>query len=443
YTAYQARLQAHNWADRAGLGWLAVEALETRAPGIAQDWPLLVVDGFANFTAVQLALLKILAGRVDNLVVTLTGNPDGSTRPLVHRRFAETRRRLQHALGVQATPLPKQPHHSAPVLEHLETHLFHSEAARKEAAGALELIAAPDRAAEVRAALRWLKARLIQDEMRPGQVALLARSVTAYRPFITQVAAELGLPIRLADGLPLRHNPAIAALLDLLRLMLPQAAGDLTPALPRRLVIEAWRCPYMNWSALPQEGASDPIGIAPGDADALDAVARWGRVIGGLDQWQQALDHLSARAEQVQDDDERGLAAGLPVAERARALRGKFQRFVRRLTPPAGERSYRDFVGWLEALIGPDPTLGSTRYPVPEEPSALQVVAQARDAPAMIAERDVAALQALKDVLRGLVWAEEALHTGKAVDFTRFYEELTGAVDASSYRLPVRPDREE
>mgnify|MGYP000022350862 CR=1 FL=1 len=61
YAAYQARLQAQGWADRAGLGWLAVEALEERAPEVARDWPLLVVDGFDNFTSVQLAMLGVLA----------------------------------------------------------------------------------------------------------------------------------------------------------------------------------------------------------------------------------------------------------------------------------------------------------------------------------------------------------------------------------------------
>ena len=40
YAAYQARLQAQGWADRAGLGWLAVEALEQRAPDVGRDWPL-------------------------------------------------------------------------------------------------------------------------------------------------------------------------------------------------------------------------------------------------------------------------------------------------------------------------------------------------------------------------------------------------------------------
>jgi ATP-dependent helicase/DNAse subunit B len=53
----------------------------------------------------------------------------------------------------------------------------------------------------------------------------------------------------------------------------------------------------------------------------------------------------------------------------------------------------------------------------------------------------VAALQALKGVLGGLVWAEEPLGT-PSVDFPRFYGELVGAVQAASYRAPVQPGRE-
>jgi RecB family exonuclease len=311
------------------------------------------------------------------------------------------------------------------------------------AEGTLKLLAVPDRAAEVRAALRWLKRRLVHDKMRPGQVALLARSIPAYRPFITQIAAEFGLPIRLVDGLPLRANPAVVALLDLLRLMLPRDQGDAQPALPRRPLVEAWRSPYFDWSALPHAGAAAPIGIAPGDADALDAAARWGLVIDGLEQWAEVLQHLTRRSPENRDDEERDISAAVPTGDRARDLWDKLSRFVRRLTPPEGEHPYHDFCRWLEDLIGPDPTLASPRYPLPPEPTALQVVAAARDAPAPIAERDVAALQALKDVLRGLVWAEEALETEEQVDFVRFLEELVGAVEATSYRLPVRPERQE
>ncbi|MCK4473349.1 MAG: exodeoxyribonuclease V subunit gamma, partial [Anaerolineae bacterium] len=223
------------------------------------------------------------------------------------------------------------------------------------------------------------------------------------------------------------------------------------PALPRRPVVEAWRSPYFDWSALPTEGAAEPIGIAPGDADALNIAARWGRVIGGLSQWEEALNDLAARPDAVAtapatgfgQHEERGLPANIPVGTAAQALRDKLRRFVQRLTPPQGKRSCRDFVGWLETLIsGPDPALHSPRYPLPEEPTGLHIVARARAAAELVAERDVAALQALKDVLRGLVWAEEALGT-PAMDFPRFLDELVGAIEAITYRLPLRRGREE
>jgi ATP-dependent helicase/DNAse subunit B len=443
YAAYQVRLQAQGWADRDGLGWLAVEALEERAPEVGQDWSLVAVDGFDSFTPVQLALLEVLAERVGDLIVALTGAIDGRERPLVYRRFDQTRQRLEETLNVRAVPLAEQETHQAPTLAHLEANLFHSRAIQAKATGAIDLIESSDRAAEARVAMRWLKERLVKDEIRPGEVALLARSIPPYRPFITQTAAEFGLPIRLVDGLPLRANPAIAALLDLLRLMLPKGDGEPEPALPRRLVVEAWRSPHFDWSALPEEEADEAIGILPGDANALDTAARWGLVIGGLAQWEEVLNRLARRSEESIGDDEQDLPSSVPVGAAAQDLLTKFRRFVRRLTSPRGECAYRTFVGWLEELIGPDPTLGSPRYPIPEEPTALQIVARARDTPTAIAEHDVAALQALKDVLRGLVWAEEALGTGQVVDFARFFDELVGAIEATSYRLPIRPDREE
>ena len=443
YGAYQEHLQTRSWADRPGLGWLAVEALEERAPDIGADWPLLIVDGFDSFTPVQLALLQVLAKRVGKLIVTLTGAVDHPERKLVHNRFAKTRRVVEESLGVPATPLPALRTRHAPPLTHLEANLFRSDAGQIEGAGAIDLIEAPSRAAEVRAALRWLKVQLVNEDMRPGDVALLARNVAPYRPFIRQTAAEFRLPpIHLVDGLPLRSNPAIAALLDLLRLMLPRAQDDPEPALPWRSVIEAWRSPYFDWSALPEEGTSEPIGITVEGAYGLDIAARWGRVVGGLSQWEEVLTDLASMRDEPDGDEERDAPAQLPRENVARALRATFHRFIRRLTPPDGDQSCREFVGWLETLIGSDPAHQPAHFPSPEEPTALNVVSQARAAPRAIAERDVAALQALKDILRGLVWAEEALGT-PAVTFPRFIEELAGAVEAASYRLPRCPGRDE
>jgi len=442
YSGYQERLQERQWADGAGLGWLAVEALDQRAPHVARDWSLVVIDGFDNFTPVQMDFLAVLAERVGDMILTLTGTVDGSERPLVHRRFERTRRLVEERLGVRATPLPEPMSGQAPMLAHLEANLYRSDAHQINAQGALELMEASDRAAEVRAALRWLKERVVEDGMRPGDVALLARFIAPYRPFIQQTVEEFGIPAHLEDGLPLRANPAIAALLDLLRLMLPRSETDPEPALPRRQVLEAWRSPYFDWSASPEE-RMEPIAISPQDADALDVAARWGRVIGGLSQWEEVLSDLAGQSEDVSDhDEERGRPAEVPVGVAARALEDKFERFVLRLTPPEGERSYREFAGWLEDLIGGDPESGSARFPAPEEPASLQVVRRAREASEALADRDVAALRALKDILRGLVWAEEALGVS-TLDFAAFFAELVGAVDAASYRLPLHPDREE
>jgi len=441
YAAYQAHLQAHRWTDRAGLGWLAVRALEVSAPELGRTWPLLAVDGFDNLTPLQLALLQTLSQRAHRTVVTLTGPASGSARGLAHTRFNQTLQRLQETLGVVPSPLPETLSGHGPALRHLESALFEAQPEQQPAGDQVELIEAPDREGEVRAALRWLKARLVVDGMRPGEVALLARSTLPYRPYVLQTAAEFGLPIQMVDGLPLGSNPAVAALMDLLRMLLPAAGGQTDPGLPRRLVVESWRSPYLDWRGAAPDGAAEFASIQPSDAVTLDLAARWGRVLGGLTQWNEALDALCrAGADDPEavggQDEERGRPWGVPRGAAARALQSQFQHFVRRLALLAGRQPFRTWVGWLEDLIGPDPHL----EPAGDEPASLRVVAQARAAAAS-AERDLAALQALKDVLRGLVWAEEYLGSSP-VDFSGLVQELTGAVESASYHYTVEPDRE-
>ena len=324
YGAYQARLQAQGWADRAGLGWLAVAALEQRSAGVGRDWPLLAVDGFDSFTPIQMALLQALAGRVGELTITLTGDLSDDSISQAHRRFVKTRAELEAALGVPAEPLPQASEPVArqpgrhPELSHLARGLIRPGSPQVDATGAVELIEAPERAGEVRASLRWLKQRIILDGFRPGEVALLARDIAPYRPFVRQIAAEFGMPIRLVDGSPLAENPAVAALLGLLQMVLPDPTGWLS--LPRRNMVEAWRSPYFDWSALAADGASSSDGdsknlsIEPGDADALDTVGRWGRVIGGQAQWSEALARLAGLASVPSEDEDRGV----PVASAAR-----------------------------------------------------------------------------------------------------------------------------
>jgi ATP-dependent helicase/nuclease subunit B len=432
YLAYQHHLQARDWADAAGIGWLAEEALDHH-PDAGRGWPCVMVDGFDDLTTVQLAVLRQLSTRVGALVVTLTGTTAGGARPTVHRRFHRTCERLQDALGVTAEALPAHASQDrrAPAIAHLEAALYAGDTPQCPANGALVLVAAPDREGEVRAALRWLKGRLIADGARPGEVALLARKMEAYRPYVRQVAAEYGLPVHMVGGLPLHGNPAVAALLDLLRLALP--GGD---AFAWRPTVEAWRCPIFDWETCTAPDADVPIGITAGDAEALDWVARWGSVLGGLAQWREAFDLLvGIQPEEALDEDLPPMPSVLPTGARAQLLRTKFEHFAHRVTPPPGAQTSPAFVGWIEGLIG-DPEADG-EGPVTD----LGVARRILDGPAALRDRDLAALNALKDVLRGLVWAEEALGCAP-MNFDRFFEDLLGAVSAATYHLPLPADEE-
>jgi ATP-dependent helicase/nuclease subunit B len=424
YADYQRLLQSQGWSDRAGMGWLALDAVG----GCDQPLPpmvrLLVFDGFADFTQIQLQVIASLAAKLPQVMVTLTGDvqaANGATEAQPDQRlYIRTARALCAALGVRAEPLP---------------------GALAAAAPQVEMIEATNQAAEVRAALRWLKQRIVQDGCRPQEVALLARSLQPYRETAVQVAAEFGLPLRILDGLPLAQNPAIAALLDLLRLALPASDGSGLD-LPRRGVLEAWRSPYFDWD----DGAAEPAG---GDADLLLAAALGGRVVRGEGQWRAALAQFARRI--ASTDDAAGSAAP-DEAVRVAALAAKFDRFVAAITPPPDAATLAAFTSWLEQLIGDDERSGPPELladgaaggePAQGIPHLLACV---RAGAAEQAQRDLAALRAFKDVLRGLIWAELAaaeLRSAEsggalpAVSYAQFLEELIGAASVASYFPPV------
>ena len=105
YTAYQTTLQENNWADRIGLHWLALEALEKQELNIDSKEHstknLLIIDGFDDFTPAELAIFKILGKRHHRMVVTLT-QPAEVELP----RYASTLNKLKQLGDCTVQPLP-------------------------------------------------------------------------------------------------------------------------------------------------------------------------------------------------------------------------------------------------------------------------------------------------------------------------------------------------
>jgi ATP-dependent helicase/DNAse subunit B len=142
-------------------------------------------------------------------------------------------------------------------------------------ASEIEFIEAQTRAVEARAALRWVKARIVRDGMKLSDVAILARDLEPYRPFLEEVAAEFGIPLRVVGGQPLNQNPAVSALMNLLSLPVNE--------FPRRAVLDVWRSPYFDFSGL---------GIDANSAATLDEISRTGKVSQGLSQWNEAFESV-------------------------------------------------------------------------------------------------------------------------------------------------------
>jgi ATP-dependent helicase/DNAse subunit B len=436
YQTYQSLLHDLEWADRSGWAWLAEEALREYGSDLTSRWPLLIVDGFDNFSGVLLDMLEIMADTVDEIIITLTeesGDQNSRASRQVFKLFQTTKERLEKRLKVKAEALPRGT--EAPrsttktglnLQAHMERNLFRDGVSQQEGGEDLFLIACPDRAAEVRAAFRWLKERIVHDGIPLQEAALLARAVGPYEPFIRQTAAEFKLPIHLSGQTPLRTNPAIVAIIKLLELHLPTSEEGSYPALPRQGIVDAWRSPYIKWTNAPMLKANDEYtAITAVDAEVLDSLARNGRVIGGLDQWEELLPLKRVRS--LEDPS--------LITSSEDQLAYKFTWFQALLEPPAGSHSYRAFTEWLDMLLGPDPEKSATEDEVAGKPF-LQLWNPDGSTDDDIYRRDLAALDQLKEILRSMVSVEDKIRAGRPVSFREFFTNLTGMIDATSYTLP-------
>ncbi len=402
YAEYQLTLIRLGWADVSGLGWLALEALRTD-PAIAAGWNLLLVDGFDSFNPTQLETLRLLSLRVENTVVTLSGEP--TMARTAHRRFARTLAKIQVALQPVEQSIPARPL-TVPALAHLEAGLFERAVGQAQAGGRVTFVAAQTQALEAREALRWLKTRILRDGVSPDECAIIGLNIAGYQSFLGEAAREFGLPIFFAEGESLERNPAVAALLNVLGLAL-QGWG-------RRPLLDAVRCPYFDLS---------PFGVlqATGVAGELNKAAYFAQVIAGLDQWQEALLRL-AEAEPIEsesveppEDDRR--APALPNGLRAARLWEALAAFAARVTPQASA-SLADYAAWVRALLEADGL----------------AIRQRAAQHAGSAARDAAALESHDALLHEIVIAAQVVGAPIAISFAEFYGELRGAVRGARYQ---------
>ncbi len=426
YQSYQDRLRDLNLIDPIGAIALAGDLLETM-PQACADWDTLIVDGFDDLSPVQLRLLNAISKIVQTVYLTLTGSEGEPREKLIHKRFLKLLSELSAEGSVEIRSLgeinPAQKE-NGPLGQIRDVIFAHGSSQVINAGEQFSMVAVPDREAEVRTVLRWLKNLSKEGKVKPGNAAIIMRSQEPYRSILSRIAWEYGLKVRIEGGLPLAENPLISSIMALLR------SGDLgKDALNWRDIVKNWKSPYFNWDTLYTElGLKYDFEGHSQYTNLIKYIAHWGSVVRGYKQWEEVFCILidGPQSETGSDTDSLMTPAGITVAG-ARKLWELLKAYSRLISPPEGNRSVEEHVSWLEDLMGlsGDDEINSS--------TGLNIKDQILAGTPHLVQRDWKAVQVFSKILGEFVWSSKIHGEGKR-DFSHFRTELNAVVERTSYQ---------
>lgn len=430
YEAYQEALERMSAVDPDDLGLWALDALvRTRGAFFRGDPergrpPItrVLVDGYQDFTPVQLAWLQAAASLAPRVTVYLEYDPD---RPELYGPTERTVQRLEEIAGGVLTPRPADGEEPpTPALRRLAEELFRPGAVAGADRGAgdagpspaVEVLAAQGDASEAREVARLIKLALRDDpSLSPGDVAVVYRELGSQADLLAQELRRAGVPCDQAGTLPLAGVPVVQAALRLL-------AAATEPGRVANLLAVA-QCGYVQLRHGAQfESVALELGATLPTRQWQD---RLESVLAGLRREQGAL--AEARPGEEPDQEMRAwrLARDVQRLEAARSaarsLQGRLGRWPDALPPAdAAQRTRRlleDFRLREAALTG------------------LQPGALGQDEAARLAARDLQALERLEEAVEAVAAALEAGGAG-SITPNRWYAALAEALTVQDLTLP-------
>jgi ATP-dependent helicase/nuclease subunit B len=429
YARYQQHLQERELYDDAGRFWAARDVLRDGRRRPFEDLRVILVDGFDDFTTTQLQVLDELGSSVERLVISLCLEQDAQRRPELFSRPGRTLERIREELG----EIPQRWLEAAEAdhpLAAMGRRLFVEGAAPglREGSEAVEVIEASSQRMEVRQILARIK-RLLQSGVAARRIAIIARDPAGYRRALSEIAAELGVPLDLQASEPVGARPTVQALLDLVRI----PAGDLLATDVMRLL----KSSYLD-RAVTEDAELDP--------DEIERVCAAASIIGGrvgdddsaAQHWRERLrryqrrlqEERRARREGDADEERRWFRGSDEELERelllidrvGAALMHLFKKFE-----PLREAA--TLSGFVEALARIMREFGTLRLLTRPE----------RGGEGKIAERaaaNLAAVNAFLDALRELAGAEEQLGVAPQVTLAGFHDELLRLAQSATFVPP-------
>lgn len=340
YASWQRLKEEQGWISAADILPAAMEILSER-PSILSECPLLIIDGFDEFQPGQLGFIKALDEIIPEIIITLPGEKE--TDRYVCRSFQDAAKTLVKALDVSRIvylpPYRKIP----PVISHITQNLFEGNTnPRSGSREGLEMIEVSTQNDEAREALRTIKRLIIRRKIRPNQCAIFVPDLNTYKPLLRAYGKEMGIPLTFQNRNLLKESPAMAALKSLLELPI----RNWEPA----SLIGVFRTPFFTY-------------FSPDELNLLELISTRMRVISGIREWEQAFGMIIGSVQKnIMLSDEDGEKMDLLGNDSGETdtirLWKKLSSLFKKLTPPTGTLSRKEWLHWLIPLLSKKSELG-------------------------------------------------------------------------------------
>jgi len=219
YEAYERELKKRDLTDQRDSLKLLEEGLE-RGEFTDSKLSKVWIDGFSDFSKLQLSFIEFLTRHADEVTVTLTVEDD-PLRQALFQIVSETQTALED-LGFEKQWMKDSNYRiSGKVLQHLEKNLFREGNMKKIPADpSVQVFEATGLLGEIEMIAREIKRLVRAKDYHFSDVAVLFRTTDPYLKIIQSVCRKFQIPVEIHERLRLRTNPIARTLASFFEILL-------------------------------------------------------------------------------------------------------------------------------------------------------------------------------------------------------------------------------
>ena len=214
YDRYQQALNKHNLMDREDS---LSQALSHLNKDTFSEVELLLIDGFHDYTQLELKFIKELTYLIPNVYVTLPyqiSDPVPPAFQVSHKTYS----RLSE-LNLQELRLDENRRTTSRMLRNIEANIFSQPEdtfiPEPDSAGtSLRITAAANMQDEVEQIARAIRKLTYRDGYTFSQIAVIFRNIEKYRDIVEDTFTKFSIPVRIYGRKPLKENPLIKAIMN-------------------------------------------------------------------------------------------------------------------------------------------------------------------------------------------------------------------------------------